>query len=315
MDLVVAYIANLAIIERVMYMKKDRSSTFNPRQYMLSRDFEIYYYSDLHFQSVGRHSHDYYEFYFFVEGAVSMEMGERIYPLSQGDVIVVPPNVQHRAKLSDPTVPYRRFVFWLSRDYVDALSRQSSDYTYLIRRAESAHGKLWHFDLLTFNALRGELFALLDELHADRFGKQTQVNLHICNLLLHLNRLVHEQTHRPTSQESVSTYEAITAFIDTHLEEPLSLDRIAQEFYLNKYYIAHLFQQSVGLSIHRYITKKRLAACAAAIRSGAKITEVCRTYGFGDYTSFYRAFRAEYGMSPSEYREISASVEAESKEH
>ena len=126
---------------------------------------------------------------------------------------------------------------------------------------------------------------------------------------------MHEQTHRPTSQESVSTYEAITAFIDTHLEEPLSLDRIAQEFYLNKYYIAHLFQQSVGLSIHRYITKKRLAACAAAIRSGAKVTEVCRTYGFGDYTSFYRAFRAEYGMSPSEYREISASVEAESKEH
>ena len=58
-------------------MKKERSTAFNPRQYMLSRDFEIYYYSDLHFQSVGRHSHDYHEFYFFVEGAVSMELGDR----------------------------------------------------------------------------------------------------------------------------------------------------------------------------------------------------------------------------------------------
>ena len=313
MDLVVAYIANLAIIERVMHMKKERSTAFNPRQYMLSRDFEIYYYSDLHFQSVGRHSHDYYEFYFFVEGAVSMELGDRCYPLLQGDVIVVPPGVQHRALLSDPTVPYRRFVFWISRDYVDALHKQSSDYTYLTRRAEAANGRLWHFDVLTFNTLRGELFALLDELHADRFGKQTQINLNICNLLLRLNRLAHEQTHRPTKKESVSTYEAITAFIDTHLEEPLSLDRIAQEFYLSKYYISHLFQQSVGLSVHRYLSKKRLAACAAAIRSGAKVTEVCRTYGFGDYTGFYRAFRKEYGMSPSDYREIGASAETESK--
>lgn len=313
MDLIVAYIANLAIIEEVMNMKKEHSTAFTPRQYMLSRDFEIYYYSDLHFQSVGQHSHDYYEFYFFVEGAVSMELSERMYPLSPGDVIVVPPGVQHRALLSDPTVPYRRFVFWISRDYMDALQQQSSDYTYLTRRAESANGKLWHFDVLTFNTLRGELFALLDELHADRFGKQTQMNLHICNLLLHLNRFVHEKTHRPTQKESVSTYEAITAFIDTHLEESLSLDRIAQEFYLSKYYIAHLFQRSVGLSIHRYLSKKRLAACAAAIRSGAKIAEICRTYGFGDYSGFYRAFRKEYGMSPSGYLEIAASAEGESK--
>ena len=281
---------------------KQRSTAFNPRQYMLSRDFEIYYYSDLHFQSVGSHAHDYYEFYFFVEGAVTMELGGRRYPLRQGDVIVVPPGVEHRALLTDPSAPYRRFVFWLSRDYVQALAQQSSDYMLPIKRAEAAQGRLWHFDLLTFNTLRGELFALLDELHAERFGKQAQVSLYISGLLLHLSRLVYEQAHRPAQGGSVSTYAAVTAFIDTHLEEELSLDRLAQEFYLSKYYIAHLFQSSVGMTVHRYITKKRLAACAAAIQSGAKIIEVYLTYGFTDYSAFYRAFQKEYGMSPSAYR-------------
>ena len=285
---------------------KQRSTTFNPRQYMLSRDFEIYYYSDLHFHSVGLHSHDYYEFYFFVEGAVTMELGGKAYPLSQGDVIVVPPGVEHQAVLTDSAVPYRRFVFWLSRDYAEALSRQSPDYTLILKRADSAGGRLWHFDLLTFNALRGELFNLLDELHANRFGRQTQIGLQICGLLLHLSRLIHEQTHGLTGKESVSKYEAITAFLDAHLEEDLSLDRIAREFYLSKFYIAHLFQDSVGLSVHQYILKKRLAACAAAIRSGAKATEVCQLYGFREYSSFYRAFLKEYGLSPSDYRELSS---------
>ena len=121
---------------------KQRSTAFNPRQYMLSRDFEIYYYSDLHFQSVGSHAHDYYEFYFFVEGAVTMELAGRRYPLRQGDVIVVPPGVEHRALLTDESAPYRRFVFWLSRDYVQALASQSADYMLPLKRAEAAQGRL-----------------------------------------------------------------------------------------------------------------------------------------------------------------------------
>ena len=34
-----------------------------------------------------------------------------------------------------------------------------------------------------------------------------------------------------------------------------------------------------------------------------KISEVCLTYGFKDYPSFFRAFRKGFGMSPKEYRE------------
>ena len=41
-------------------MKQELRSAFNTRQYMLSKDFEIYYYSDLHFQQVDPHRHDYY---------------------------------------------------------------------------------------------------------------------------------------------------------------------------------------------------------------------------------------------------------------
>ena len=117
-------------------MAKRQSSQFNTRQYMLSEDFEVFYYSDTHFRSMGSHSHDYYELYFFEEGAVTMVIDEKPYPLRQGDVILIPPGVSHRAQLTDGEKPYRRFVFWVSQPFLAVLEGRSPAYGYLLRRAE-----------------------------------------------------------------------------------------------------------------------------------------------------------------------------------
>lgn len=285
-------------------MPKRQSSKFNTRQYMLSDQFEVYYYSDTHFRSVGSHSHDYYELYFFEEGAVTMVIGDTPYPLQPGDVIVIPPGIDHRVILSDSEKSYRRFVFWQSRALVEAMESRSPDYGYLLRRAEDRGGYVFRFDLPTFNAIRTKLFTLLDETHADRFGKQAAIDLSISELLLFLSRAVHEQEQRRNGREQLSRYEAITHYVDDHLDEPLSLDALAKEFYLSKYYLVHLFRENTGLSLHQYILKKRLAACCDAMQGGTAVGEAYRQWGFGDYSAFYRAFRKEYGMSPSAYLEL-----------
>ena len=70
---------------------------------------------------------------------------------------------------------------------------------------------------------------------------------------------------------------------------------------MSKYYISHLFQENTGLSVHQYITKRRLSACADAMQSGQHINEIYTQLGFLNYSSFYRAFIKEYGCSPSVY--------------
>ena len=58
-------------------MKKQLQTKFSNRQYMVSKDFEIYYYNDRNLQNVKSHSHDYYEFYFFINGNVSIYIDEK----------------------------------------------------------------------------------------------------------------------------------------------------------------------------------------------------------------------------------------------
>ena len=285
-------------------MAKRRSSQFNTRQYMLSEAYEVFYYSDTHFRSVGNHSHDYYELYFFEEGAVTMVIGGKPYALQSGDVIVIPPGIDHRILLTDPEKPYRRFVLWLTQAYLMALGKRSPDYGYLLRRSADRGRYVYRFDLPTFNALRTRLFTLLDEIHADRFAREAAIELSISDLLLYLGRTGHEQEQRRDRKEQLSRYEAITQYVDEHLDEHLSLDTLARQFYLSKYYLVHLFRENTGLSVHQYILKKRLAACCDAMRGGTAVGEAYRQWGFGDYSAFYRAFRKEYGMSPSAYIEL-----------
>ena len=232
-----------------------------------------------------------------------MEIDGRSYPLKPGDVIVIPPGIGHRALLTDPEKPYRRFVFWQSKSFREALEARSPDCGYLLRRAESRGRYVYRFDPVAFNAIRTRLFTLLDEIHADRFGKATAIDLIITDLLLFLGRTVYEQEHQ-NRKEQLSRYEAITQYVDQHLDEPLSLDVLAKQFYLSKYYLVHLFRENTGLSVHQYILKKRLAACCDAMRGGAAVGEAYRQWGFYDYSAFYRAFRKEYGMSPSAYLEL-----------
>ena len=285
-------------------MKNKLRSDFQTRQYMISKDFEIFYYSDLHFRTMPFHSHNYYEFYFFLQGEMSIELEKDLIPLKGGDIVVIPPQKNHRAVIRDPEVPYRRFVFWISREYYERLSEISADYRWLVPYSQACHKYVYHPEHIIFQSLLSHLFLLLDELHQNRFGKKEQISLHVCGLLLALNRSVYELEHPVSHYEEQNLYQGIVNYIENHLDEELSLDRLATTFYVSKYYISHLFKEASGLSIHQYITKKRLNACCQSISSGERISAVYEQFGFRDYSSFYRAFMREYNMSPKTYQEL-----------
>ena len=279
-------------------MIRNLSSVFLNRQYMISRDFEIYYYKDCNFRNVEPHSHTYYEFYFFLEGEVTMFYSDSSRRMKSGDMVIIPPGMQHYVQVHDPAVPYRRVVFWITKNFLSKLSVHSDEFLFLTEKADSS-GCVWHFNEVTFNTVQRKIFHVIEEIYSDRFGRRMAVALGVNDLLLFLNRTVYESLHPEKYGKNEKNLDRnLIRYIEEHINEDLRLDTLADLFFVSKYHIAHLFKDHMGISLHQYIIKKRLTMSRDALVNGKKPSEVFKEYGFSDYSVFYRAFVKEYGMSP-----------------
>jgi len=95
----------------------------------------------------------------------------------------------------------------------------------------------------------------------------------------------------------------LMTFIDTHISEHISLDRLSKELYLNKYYISKLFSQRIGCSLRTYINALRVdRACAMLADPSVTIPDILESCGFESERTFYRAFMTQRSMTPKAYR-------------
>ena len=93
------------------------------------------------------------------------------------------------------------------------------------------------------------------------------------------------------------------AYIDGHLDEPMSFESLAKRFHFSPYYFHRMFSVIVGKTIAAHVRDRRLArACERLAGTRASALDIALDCGFNSAQAFSRAFQEAYGLSPSEYR-------------
>jgi AraC-like DNA-binding protein len=131
------------------------------------------------------------------------------------------------------------------------------------------------------------------------------VKSHFIQLLVVLNSLYCENLKDRLTDYYLDTRVArIMAYLNAHLDEPVSLDLLEKEFAVNKYYMCHLFKQKTGFSVFEYLRNKRIMKAKQLLLAGRTVLETCYDVGFNDYSSFSKAFKATVGIPPKQFSKM-----------
>ncbi len=91
---------------------------------------------------------------------------------------------------------------------------------------------------------------------------------------------------------------AMVQYINNHLTEDLSLAVLSSQFYLSKAHLNRIFKRTTGSTVWNYIITKRLLQARELLNGGMPPAAVCACCGFRDYTTFFRAYKKQFGISP-----------------
>ena len=281
-----------------------KTHSFTDRQKMSRNTFEVYHYRDESGKDVSLHHHDFYEIYFFVSGNVSYNIESRSYRLSPGDVLLINPQELHQPVFSPEKQHYERYVLWISAGFLQQFILQGQDLSRCFDISQPTHTNLIRPDGVSRELMTYLFQQLIREQDSREFAAELNCLSLLAQLLVLVNRTALRAGWAPEPRENAdSVVYRILGFINEHYSEDLSLDLLANEFFLSKYHLSREFSRVVGTSVHRYIVQKRLIMARQMMAAGTSTSEVSQLCGFGDYSNFYRAFTNEYQISPRKYME------------
>ena len=281
---------------------RERSQRFDPRQTMQRDTFEVFHYREPRPNTVEVHHHDFYEVYYLLSGEVEYWVDGRIIRMQAGDLLLINPLELHRPILEENRRNYERIVVWINREYLEGLFCDSMDLSRCFDTGLPTHTHLIRPGMSERSALTARMGELVREYYSKEIGSELSAYGLFLQFMVQLNRMAQKvQGHQEETQQLSPLVRNVLSYISENLSEQMTLDALAAQFFISKYHLSHAFSREVGVSIYRYILLRRLLVARQLLLSGEPAGQVCRTCGFSDYTSFYRAFKSEYGISPREF--------------
>lgn len=137
--------------------------------------------------------------------------------------------------------------------------------------------------------------------------KYTELSIcsRLLSLLIRLYRRHPERFPTAASSHIAATATKIQNYIDSNFLDDISLDFLAGEFHINKFYLLELFKKVTGYTVKQYVVLNRISHAKKLLYySDKEISQIAMDSGFNSASNFIRAFRRHEGVTPLQFRKL-----------
>lgn len=265
-------------------------------QVMLEEDFEAHHNRDPYFRTIEFHAHDFLELYLFLDGSVTYYIEDQVYDLCPGDLLIIPPGRMHRPVIANERAAYERMVLWVELDYIARIDGADGTLQTALRSVgQNGYCVSLRGDDLVFAS---SLFRRIVAMHRrgmDAAFTASAIRLYLLQVTEAYSRL-EAQAHTETA-----VIPQVIRYLTEHFREPLRLDDLAARFFISKSYLNRHFKAYTNATVYAYLMALRITHARRMLREGATAAEAGRECGFSDYSTFYKAFKAQTGLAPQAF--------------
>ena len=235
------------------------------------------------------HTHNHLELFYIVGGKGQFLIQDQLHPVNVNNLVIINPNVPH-TEVSLNAQPLEYIVLG-----IEGIELRSSD---------ASNGQFSILDQFESVEVSGCLRNILREMEMKNAGYKDVCQAYMEILIIRLMR--NTALAIPSQPQAISTNRqcaAVRRYIDLHFKEPLTLEQLAEEGHMNKYYLSHAFKREYGVSPINYLISRRLEESKYLLaETDLSMSQIAQLLGFSSLSYFSQVFRKTQGLSPMEYR-------------
>lgn len=247
------------------------------------------------------HYHNGYEMDLFVRSDNLCFIKNTNYPLTDGTLLFINAFDVHTLQYK-PNSRYIRYVVQFRRDDIQPVL-EAAGAGDLLSGLERQPVHRVSLNQEQYNRIHYLFMDLYQQSREQHGISRILLKTDLCALLAETARVFQDsRAPMPLSPADKLVREMIR-FIDEHYMEDIGLQSVVDAFYLNRYYICHLFKKATGTTVVDYLQFRRvIEAQKLLMGSRRSIHEICFDCGFHNLQHFYRVFKKISHVTPAQYR-------------
>lgn len=238
-----------------------------------------------------------------LDGKTRYQIGERAYSLQRGDIVLL--NTLEDHTLQVKRYPYRRYIFQVSPAFMHSEIQSPEILSLFVQKPENRQPVV-HMDEDGFGKLCRICAEMLSESEQQNSHYERVITADLNRFFVTILRELERENKavQKAGAGTVLSYQILN-FLDQHFTEDITVEKVAEHFYMSRHYISHVFKKTTGSGIMEYVISRRINRAQMLLsETNLPVGKVAMECGYTDFTWFSRQFRRIVGQTPTHFRNV-----------